>query len=231
MLKYGARIQEENGETTKTELIIDSCVAAGYTGRDQASVQAHIDELKKLGVATPYSVPAMYWISSARISNAEEIFVIGKETSPEVEFFIGCDEQGTAYVTVASDHTDRALETVSVSKSKQVCDKVLGDLFWRIGDIEDQWGDIKICSEVKKDGEWIEYQAGYLCDIMHYSVLRDRVREEKPAGKSPGIFSGTLPIIGGEPVYTSACRIIMRDPQLEREIVKEYQITTLPDRS
>lgn len=231
MLKYSAQVQEKGGETTNIDLVFDSCVAAGYTSRNQESVQAHIDELNKLGVATPYSVPAMYWISPARISSAEQIFVVGEETSLEVEFFFGCDEHGTAYITVASDHTDRALETVSVSKSKQVCDKILGDVFWRVDDIADHWDDIKICSMVQKDGAWIEYQAGCLGDIMHYSKLRDRILKEEPAGKSPGIFSGTLPIIGGELLYTTRGKIIIQDSQLEREIVKEYQITTLPDRS
>lgn len=231
MLEYEALVKEKNGKTTNTELVIDCCVAAGYTGRNEASVQMHIDELKKLGVATPYSVPAMYWISPARITNANEIFVIGKETSPEVEFFLGWDEHGAAYVTVASDHTDRALEAVSVSKSKQACDKILGDLFWRIDDIADHWDEIKICSQVKKDGVWVEYQKGYFGDIMHYSKLKDKVYKEKQAGKSPGIFSGTLPIIGGDPVYTSSCRIMIADLQLEREIAKDYQITSLPDRS
>lgn len=231
MLKFQIIIKEKSGDTATALLPIDGCVAAGYTGRNQQAVQTHIDELKQLGVATPYAVPAMYWISPARITADEKIVVVGEQTSPEVEFFMAFDDKGQGYVTVASDHTDRALETVSVSKSKQVCDKVLGDVFWRMHDVENHWDDIELWSQVRKNGEWREYQKGSLGDIMHHEELLHRVSAEKPAGKTPGIFSGTVPLIGGDPVYTSACKIVMHDPRLERTIIKEYQIITLPDRS
>ena len=224
-------IIEKNGDRPTASLPIDSCVAAGYTGRNQQAVQAHINELQKLGVATPYAVPAMYWISPTRITDGEKIVVVGRQTSPEVEFFMAYDDTGQGYVTVASDHTDRALETVSVSKSKQVCDKVVGDVFWRLHDVENHWDDIEIASQVRKNGEWREYQKGSLGDIMHHEELLHRISAEKPAGKAPGIFSGTVPLIGGDPEYTTGCKIIMHDPQLGRKIIKEYQIITLPDRS
>ena len=35
-------------------------VVAGYTGRDEASVKKHIDELAAIGVAPPETVPAFY---------------------------------------------------------------------------------------------------------------------------------------------------------------------------
>lgn len=231
MRHFQITIKEQNGDRTTAPLSIDSCVAAGYTGRNQLAVQAHIEELKKLGVATPYAVPAMYWISPARITADEKIVVVGEQTSPEVEFFVAFDDRGQGYVTVASDHTDRALETVSVSKSKQVCDKVLGDTFWRLHDVKNHWDDITLFSQVEINGKWREYQKGSLGDIMHHEELLQRVRAEKPAGKAPAIFSGTVPLIGGDPEYTSACRIEMHDPRLERTIIKEYHIITLPDRS
>lgn len=230
-MHYDVKVEEKNGYLSDTQLVIDCCVAAGYTGRDQEAVRTHIEELQKLGVATPYSIPAMYWISPGRISNYEVIYVVGDQSSPEVEFFMAWDKSGNTYFTVASDHTDRGLEAVSVSKSKQVCDKVLGDVFWRLEDVDDQWSGIKICSKVYKDDTWHEYQCGTLGDIMHHTELTERVQKEISTGQNPAIFSGTLPVIGGEMIYTSRCEIIMHDPHMERKIVKEYQIINLPDRS
>ena len=219
-----------SSETTRT-LLMDGCVAAGYTGRDQASVKEHIEELKKLGVPTPYAIPALYWISPDRLTRQTQIQVVGKQTSPEVEFFMAADSDGTLYVTIASDHTDRELETVSVSKSKQVCDKVLGDLFWRVDDVAEHWNKIEISSRVLHDGDWHAYQAGTLEKIMHYQDLLQLVKEDNPDINAPGLLSGTLPIIDGETRYASTCEITMTDPVLDRSIVKSYEIVVCPDRS
>lgn len=221
---------QEAGKITRS-LLMDGCVAAGYTGRDQASVHEHIEELKKLGVATPYEIPALYWISPNRLTQQPEIHVVGAETSPEVEFFLAADSDGSHYVTIASDHTDRELEAVSVSKSKQVCDKVLGDTFWLVDDVIDHWNQIEISSKVYHQGAWIDYQAGTLGQILDYTELLERISKDDSSKTSPGLLSGTLPIIGGETLYASSCEIKMHDPVLKRSITKSYDIVALPDRS
>lgn len=231
MFTRQAHIEHLNDDKEIVYLQMDSCVAAGYTGRNQNMVQAHIDELKKLGVATPYAIPALYWISPNRLTDSQEVHVVGNQTSPEVEFFLAADGNGSLYITVASDHTDRELEAVSVGKAKQVCDKILGDFFWKVEDIADHWDEIQLRSEVLKDDKWISYQSGTLAQIFHYNDLRDLVRRDSPAGKHPSLLSGTIPVIGGDAVFTSACKITMADPILNRVLKKRYEIIALPDRS
>ena len=97
----------------------DACVAAGYTGRDQAGVLAHVEELRKIGVPAPEKVPSMYWVEPERVSNTGLLWVVGEFSSGEGEVFLARDKGNNLCVTVASDHTDRALETVSVAKAKQ----------------------------------------------------------------------------------------------------------------
>ena len=231
MFTYPADIHSPTSAPLTTTLHMDSCVAAGYTGRDQKTVQAHIEELSKMGVSTPYATPALYWISPARLTNADSVLVVGDQTSPEVEFFLAQDNEGTLYVTVASDHTDRELEAVSVGKAKQICDKVLGDYFWKVDDVAGHWDQIEIDSQVQDKGKWIVYQAGTLGQILHYTELLKIIKSDSPAGKRSALLSGTIPIIGGDTIFTSACKITMRDPVLNREIVKSYHITSIPDRS
>lgn len=231
MFTFQSVAEPMSGEKKAIELQMDCCVAAGYTGRDQKSVQAHIDELKKLGVAIPYNIPALYWISPSRITRHNRIVVVGEETSPEVEFFLATDCNNKMYMTVASDHTDRKLEAVSVGKSKQVCDKVIADFFWDVDEIKDHWDSISLGSRVIKDGEWTTYQAGTLGAILDYQELLGLIKADAPAGRFPSLLSGTLPIEGGEVVYTSSCEISIKDPILRREIIKRYNITVLPDRS
>jgi hypothetical protein len=231
MFTFQVAVELLNGPLISRSLVMDGCVAAGYTGRDQASVHEHIEELKKLGVATPYKIPALYWISPSRLTQQSEIQVVGEQTSPEVEFFMAADSNGSLYVTIASDHTDRELEAVSVSKAKQICDKVLGDTFWLVDDVANHWNQIEISSKVYHEGGWIEYQAGRLGNILHYTDLLKRVKNDEPGKTAPGLLSGTLPIIRGELLYASSCKITMHDPVLERTIAKAYDIIVVPDRS
>jgi hypothetical protein len=173
----------------------------------------------------------MYWISPARLTTREQIIVVGEETSPEVEFFAAGDSDGNFYITVASDHTDRELETVSVGKAKQICEKVIGEDVWLVDDVRNHWDEIKIESKVLIDGEWRLYQSGTIGEIMQLADLYSLIQNDRPAGSRPALLSGTIPIIGGNTIYTTACEIIMMDPVLNRKLSKQYQILSLPDRS
>jgi len=231
MFHYPADLSLPDGTQTHITLEMDCLVAAGYTGRNQKSVTSHIKELKELGVPTPYATPALYWVSPRRLVADNSITVVGEQTSPEVEFFIAADDRDQLYITVASDHTDRELETVSVGKAKQVCDKVLGDVFWRVSDIDAHWDEIQLQSQVLHEGNWQLYQSGKLAEILPYNELLSLAAKDSCSGSKLSLLSGTIPIIGGETRYTSQCEITMTDPVLGRSITKTYSITSLPDRS
>jgi len=231
MFIYQASVDLIGNVKETVPLQIDSCVAAGYTGRNQDMVQAHIDELKKIGVPAPYGIPAMYWISPARLTSDRELYVVGEQTSPEVEFFLAEDDKGSFYITVASDHTDRELEVISIGKAKQICDKILGDSFWKLTDIADHWDEILISSKVQQNDQWTLYQSGTLSQILQYKDLLNLIKKDSPAGQYPSLLSGTIPVIGGDAIFTPACEITMTDPVLNRSISKRYDIIPLPDRS
>jgi hypothetical protein len=231
MSRCTVKVETVDGSMESALLVMDCCLAAGYTGRDQASVLEHINELKKLGVSPPYAIPACYWISPSRLTQDAVVYVVGQGTSPEVEFFLAPDEEGNLYCTVASDHTDRELEAVSVSKSKQVCDKVLGDHFWRVADVAAHWDQIQLRSRVFLSERWIDYQAGTLGDLLPYQDLISLAKTDSNGANACGILSGTLPIVGGDTRYPEACEIAMTDPVHGRSITKKYAIESLPDRS
>ena len=52
------------GSREKLELCVNNIFNAGYAGVDQEKVQEHIDELSKLGVATPSTIPTLYPVSN-----------------------------------------------------------------------------------------------------------------------------------------------------------------------
>lgn len=222
----------KDGATERVALEWRQCVAIGYAGRDQASVVAHVEELKAIGVPAPSSVPSMYWIDPTRVSSDRELSVVGDGCSGEVEFFAAFDAAGDMYFTIASDHTDRKLETISVSKAKQCCSKIIGDVFWRYEDVKDHWDDIILRSWVQEPGDKEErvYQDGRLSMLLMPEKLLELAKKDALSEGVISYFSGTIPL-AGEISYRGSFRTELEDPILKRTIKHRYEVIQLPDRN
>lgn len=233
-MQFKALYSDLQGKEREITLSWDSCVAIGYAGRNQAAVKAHVEELVKLGVPAPAMVPSMYWIDPERIASSRRLDVIGNETSGEIEFFCAFDDRGEAYVTIASDHTDRKLETVSVSKAKQGCSKIIAGKFWKLSDVVGHWDSLKLCCEIQpKAGDpWQVYQEGPLSMLLTPDELLERAKKDVPfRGDKISYFSGTIAVSGGKLVYAANYKIKLTDPKLNRILEQEYTVRVLPDRN
>lgn len=156
-MELKVRAVRADGTAEQVTLCFESCVAIGYAGRNQESVRRHVEELERLGVPRPSSIPSMYWVSPEQVMCAERIQVVGNETSAEVEFFMAPDAEGKLYLTVVSDHSDRRLESVSVSKAKQICPKIIGSEFWALDDVREHWDDLRLICRARQ-GDVTPYQ-------------------------------------------------------------------------
>ncbi|MEJ8475708.1 DUF2848 domain-containing protein [Roseibium algae] len=172
---------------TPTRLIV-----AGWTGRDRAAVQHHIDELAAIGVPAPSTVPLYYQCAPALLTQENAIQVLGGETSGEAEPFLAKID-GTIWLGLASDQTDRALETYSVAHSKQICEKPVANTLWRYDEVVDHLDQLELCSWIKENDEWASYQKGTLASILPLASLMDGTTFENDTA----MLCGTLPAIGG----------------------------------
>src|SRR6195952_2582407 len=109
---------DANGQKTPLTLPIGRAVVAGWTGRDPVARDKHIAELEAIGIARPASTPIYYRAAARRPTTATSIEVSGAESSGEVEFVL-FGAGGRVYVGTGSDHTDRKVESYSVTVSKQ----------------------------------------------------------------------------------------------------------------
>jgi len=206
---------------------IEALVIAGWTGRDVAALNHHIEELKAIGVQPPSSVPLYYRASAALLTQADTIEVLGDDSSGEVEpVLIGTPER--LWVTVGADHTDRKVEGYSVAVSKQICQKPVGRTAWRFEDIEPHWDRLILRSFVTEAGKKVLYQEGPLANIRPPRELVAGWRNgdrRLPAGVA--MFCGTMAAIGG---IRPAPRFDMEleDPVLGRKIVHDYSVQSLP---
>jgi Protein of unknown function (DUF2848) len=126
-------------------------VIAGWTRRDVDALVAHIRELEAIVVRRPKSTPMLYRASASSLTSADSIEVVGEYSSGEVEVVVFAPDDG-AWVGVGADHTDRKLEPIRVSLSKQVCAKSVEPFLWRLDDVIAYWDRLLLCSYVTIDG-------------------------------------------------------------------------------
>jgi Protein of unknown function (DUF2848) len=205
---------------------IEAAIIAGWTGRDPAAVEKHINELKALGVREPTSTPIFYRVAAARLTTATQIEASGTDSGGEVEFVV-LRQGGELWVGVGSDHTDRKVEAYGVTVSKQMCDKPIAPQFWAYADVAGHWDDLILRSFVFEEGQHALYQEGSVTTMLHPQTLISRYTGGGGLSESTLMFCGTLPVNGGvRPTGYFAFEI--EDPVLGRKITHEYRVVTLP---
>jgi Protein of unknown function (DUF2848) len=206
---------------------IDHLVLAGWAGRDQAAVEAHIRELEALGTPRPSRTPVFYRVASSLLTTTDAIEVVGTETSGEVEFVIVPRHDGL-WVGLGSDHTDRGLERSNVPLSKQLCAKVVAAELWRVEDLAPHWDRVVLRSWAHRGGSREVYQEGTFVALLPVGPLM-RLCADAGAPLRPGsaLFSGTI-ATSHEIAPADEFEMALEDPVLGRTLRHRYRIATLP---
>lgn len=186
----------------------DRLVVAGYTGRDEQAVAAHIQELAAIGVPRPTTVPVFWDLDPALLTTAELVEVRSGETSGEVEPVL-IRHEGRHYLAVGSDHTDRRLERRDIAAAKATCPKPVGPEAAALGpDLAALDWDALAVSSWADDRD---YQHGVARDLRHPAELLELMTAV--LGEETGdllLFCGTVPLLGGEFHCGSRWRVRLR---------------------
>ncbi len=215
------------GPTEKTvTATFDTLIVAGWTGRDTAALEHHIEELAALGVPRPSSVPVFYRNSVGNLTQTTRLDVLGPDTSGEVEPVLFSLEDGM-WLGVGSDHTDRKAETMGIALSKQLCGKVIGTKLWPLADVVDHWDRLIIRSYATIDGARVLYQEGPLSGMRTPADLLQRYNGSTALKAGAVMFCGTVGAKGG---IRPATRFEMEieDPVRGRTLSHAYDVVALP---
>jgi hypothetical protein len=219
-------VEDANGKSERT-VTVDTVVIAGWTGRDVVAMEKHIRELEALGVRRPAYTPVFYRVAADRFGPLEEMQVSGDESSGEVEFVL-LQDGGQIFVGVASDHTDRQVETYGITVSKQMCDKPCANTLWRLSDVVDHWDQLVLRSYATIAGERVLYQEGKVTAMRSPQDLLERFAASGGTfGDGAAMLGGTLAALGGiRPAQRF--EIELEDPVLGRVLRHGYTVETLP---
>lgn len=205
----------------------NQCIVAGWAGRDIKAIEEHIEELAELGVPRPSAVPLYYRIAANQLTQSDHIQVVGDQSSGEAEVLI-FQHEGENLISLASDHTDRQLETHSVALSKQICAKPVARDAWLLSDVTDHWDSLILRAWITEDGHEVVYQDGSVSTLRH---PEDLAKDHFGSTLLPAhavMTCGTVGAIGGiRPAGSFTMEL--HDPVLNRSITHRYTITSLPE--
>ena len=216
------------GTDTRIETDIVNVVVAGWAGRDRDAIEHHIEELAAIGVPRPSAVPLYYRIADNQLTQAAAVQAVGEESSGEVETFVFTVD-GVMYVSIASDHTDRKLESHSVALSKQLCIKPLADEAWRFDDVADYWDELVIRSYIEENGQPVLYQEGTLASLQSpLDLIAGYTGGARTLPSGTGMTCGTVGALGGiRPA--AAFTMELHDPRRNRSLKHAYRVEFLPE--
>lgn len=219
-------VAELSGAVTVVEVDIQQVVIGGWTGRDAAAVQHHVDELAEIGVPGPSETPLFYRVGRDLLTQNTVIQSVGAGGSGEVEAVVIGTDSGMI-VVAGSDHTDRDAESYSIPLSKQLCPKPVSVQAWRYDDVIEGWDEIGLEADQERSGATVEYQRGPLAACRRPEDLIQRYTGGASLPVGTVLFCGTIPVIdgiaGGE-----AFTMRLSDPAKNRILEHTYQIDVLP---
>lgn len=202
-------------------------VCAGWVGRDEEALQAHIRELEEIGIPAPSKTPIQMNFSTHLLCMSGAVEVISAESSGEVEYVL-LRQEGQTYIGVGSDHTDRGFERHSIPASKHMYPKVLAPVVWPYPEIRDHWDSIILRSWTENGGGRVLYQEDPLASILDpESILDAMPKDDGLTTEGMVLFSGTVASKAGM-IYGSRFDFEMEDPVLRRTISHGYTVRVLP---
>ncbi len=202
-------------------------VNAGYTGRNQAEVQRHIDELAAKGIPGPKKIPTLFPVICQTLLSQPEIEVYGEETSGEVEYVLLVQDPQTIYVGLGSDHTDRHLEETDIPRAKQITPNLISAKVWPLSEVKDHWDRLLIRSSVVNQGRQEVVQEGRLELMMAPDDLMSFVQSQIGPLDNTVIYSGTLGTLSGEFAFGRRFICELLDEELGRRLDLAYDIKPL----
>ena len=223
------RLQDDDGAGAGDEIAVpvEALVIAGWTGRDAAAVEAHIAELEAIGVPRPATVPCFYRVAAALLPPADTIQVPGTDSSGEVEFVLFGSRDGML-IGLGSDHTDRRVESYSITVSKQMCAKPVAPDVWRFADVVNHFDMLILRSWALDSGVRRLYQEGEVSAMRPPAELVGLYLDNGvtlPHGTT--MFCGTL-AVEGDIAPAGRFEFELEAPVLGRTIRHGYNVATLP---
>ncbi|MBB5071167.1 DUF2848 domain-containing protein [Saccharopolyspora gloriosae] len=211
---------------TSVEVPVRTLLNAGYAGRSQDDVAAHVAELAELGVPAPTRTPCLYPVAPYLAMQTADVPVQHARTSGEAEWalIIAGPREEDVLLTAACDHTDRELEVHGVAWSKQAGPDVLGSRAWRLVEVADRIDSLTLTADV--GGRRIQH--GTLGELLTPVYWLEELRKLELAEPGTVLLSGTIPMDTSVDQFADSWRVDLGDPATGDVVSCEYAVRQMP---
>lgn len=216
-----------DGSTRDVE--VRQVLNAGYAGRSQRDVAAHVAELAELGVPAPSVTPALYPVSPYLAQQTSMVAAQHGRTSGEAEWALVVAADGELLLTAACDHTDRDLEVHGVAWSKNAGPDVLARRAWRLADVEARLDELTLRAWVTHDGKESEIQSGTLAELLTPGYWAEVLRSRGDLVPGTVLISGTIPMTEDVDQFAETWRVELGDPATGDTIRLAYDVIPMPE--
>ncbi|MGG5174814.1 DUF2848 domain-containing protein [Pseudarthrobacter sp. J1763] len=214
---------------TVEEVQVKHLLNAGYAGREQDEVQAHIAELAELGIPGPTTTPALYPVSPYLAQQTSEVRVQHARTSGEAEWALIIAESGVL-LTVACDHTDRELEVHGVAWSKNASPDVLGRKAWRLDEVREHLDQITLKGWVGQgDVADTLIQDSSLAALLSPDYWLEVLTERGLNQPGTVLISGTVAMAAGVDQFARSWKVEMTDPVTGLSVDAAYVVEKMAE--
>ncbi|MFD9325126.1 DUF2848 domain-containing protein [Streptomyces sp. NPDC060065] len=208
---------------------VQQVLNAGYAGRSQQDVAAHVAELAELGVPAPSVTPALYPVSPYLAQQTDTVAAQHARTSGEAEWALIVAADGELLLTAACDHTDRDLEVHGVAWSKNAGPDVLARRAWRLADVEARLDELTLRAWVTQDGKESEIQNGTLAELLTPGYWAEVLRSRGDLVPGTVLISGTIPMTEDVDQFAETWRVELGDPATGDTIRLAYDVVPMPE--
>ena len=223
-----AQLTFELPDGTTRDVDVVRVLNAGYAGRSQEDVAAHVAELAELGVPAPSVTPALYPISPYLAQQTDRVAAQHARTSGEAEWALIVAADGELLLTAACDHTDRDLEVHGVAWSKNAGPNVLARRAWLLGDVESRIDDLTLRAWVTHDGTETLIQDGTLAELLTPAYWTEVLRTRGHLTPGTVLISGTIPMTEGVDQFARQWRVELGDTVTGDTIRLAYSVEPMP---
>ena len=218
-------VARPGGRNEKVELPVARVYNTGSATRDPEAARAHQEEVAKIGISIAFDVPSprIYPVAPTQLVTDDEIEVLHDRTSGEAEVVL-LQVEDELYVGVGSDHTDRALETISIPWSKQSCPNVMAPRIWRWEDVADRWDECVLSCEI--DGRLYSTVEVNVFLRPHDMLAQIAERVDLP-DDGFALFCGSYASVDKTMRYGDVCTIRLDHPDTDMSIEHSYRVFDL----
>lgn len=204
---------------------IEYCIVTDWARRGSGTGASNY-ERTELRLARSRHAPKFYPVANNQLTQSERVQVVGPHSTGAAEVLL-FKHNHELFVSLVSDHTDRALEVHNSALSKQVCVKPIARSAWRYDDIAAHWDELEMRAWLVQEGHPELYQEGELSSLLPPLALVKHHFGEEHLPNNTAITCGTVNTVGN---IRTAPTFVMElfDPRLERNLRHEYFIENLP---